>query len=152
MPKKKLIDLYPYRLKESKAEYLLLKRAADQKYGGQWRMIAGKVEPGETHWQAALRELYEETQLKPVKFWTIPSMNNFYEHQSDAVLTIPAFAAQIDIDDSVILNSEHSEATWYKIEQAVEQIPWPEQRRLIKLLNDIVISNQILDDWLVSLN
>ena len=152
MAKKKLIDLYPYRLKESRAEYLLLKRADDQKYGGQWRMIAGKVETGETYWQAALRELYEETQLKPVKFWTIPSMNNFYEHQSDAILTIPAFAAEIDRDDSITLDREHSEATWYTIDQAVDHIHWPEQRRLIKLLNDIVISNQILDDWLVSLN
>ena len=152
MAKKKLIDLYPYRLKENKAEYLLLKRAKGRMYGGQWRMIGGKVEKNETYWEAALRELYEETRLKPVKFWTIPSLNKFYEHHTDEILTIPAFAAQIDGSDSPVLDKEHSVAEWFALEKALKIIPWPEQRRLLKLLDNIVTSNQILDDWLVSLN
>ncbi|MDX1641074.1 MAG: NUDIX domain-containing protein [Balneolaceae bacterium] len=152
MAKKKLIDLYPYRLTENKAEYLLLKRARGQKYDGQWRMIGGKVEEGETYWKAALRELAEETGLKPIEFWSIPSLNKFYEHQTDSILLIPAFAAQIDSTDAVILNKEHSVAKWFDIDRAVECIPWPEQRRLLKLLDSIITSNQILDDWLVSLH
>lgn len=150
MAKKKLIDLYPYRLKENKAEYLLLKRAKGQKYDGQWRMIGGKVEDGEAYWETALRELSEETGLKPEKFWTIPSLNKFYEHHTDSILLIPAFAAQINSSDSVILNKEHSTAEWFDIHKAVECIPWPEQRRLLKLLDTIITSNQILDDWLVT--
>lgn len=115
-------------------------------------MIAGKVEENETYWQAALRELYEETRLEPLKFWTIPSLNNFYEHQSDSILAIPAFAAQIDVNQSITLNREHSKADWLRIDEAVDCIPWPEQRRLLNLLNNLVTSNQILDDWLVSTN
>lgn len=152
MVKKKLIDLYPYRVKEDNAEYLLLKRAKGQLYDGQWRMIGGKVEEGETYWEAALRELYEETRLKPVTFWTIPSLNKFYEHHTDEILTIPAFAAQIEVSASPVLDKEHSVAQWFNIEKAIEVIPWPEQRRLLKLVHDIITSNQILDDWLVSLN
>lgn len=152
MAKKKLIDLYPYRLKENQTEYLLLKRAADQQYDGQWRMIGGKVEGNETHWKAALRELQEETGLRPVKCWTIPSLNRFYEHQTDSILTIPAFAAQIDPSDTIALDKEHSSAEWLDIEKAVNLILWPEQRRLLRLLNNIVTSNQILDDWLVPLD
>jgi len=150
MSKKKLIDLYPYRINNNKVEFLLLKRAAGQKYEGQWRMIGGKVEKDETYWEAAMRELYEETGFKPVKFWAIPSLNKFYEWNSDNILFIPAFAAQIDPSISVVLNSEHSEATWFDINEAVDLIVWPEQRRLLKLLHHIIISNQILDDWLVS--
>lgn len=152
MAEKKLIDLYPYRLKENRAEYLLLKRAEGQKYDGQWRMIGGKVEEGETYWQAALRELFEETGLKPVKYWTIPSLNKFYEHHTDEILTIPAFAARIDSSVPVVLNREHSKAKWFDIDEAIEVILWPEQRRLLKLLHNIITSNQILDDWLVSIN
>lgn len=152
MAKKKLIDLYLYRIKDQQVEYLLLKRAEGQKYDGQWRMIGGKVEKGETYWQAALRELYEETRLKPITYWTIPSLNKFYEHSTDEILTIPAFAAEITKSDSVILDKEHSIAKWFEINDALERIRWPEQRRLLRLLDEIVTSNQILDDWLVSIN
>jgi dihydroneopterin triphosphate diphosphatase len=34
-------------------------------YEGQWRMIGGKVDPDETYWEGALRELKEETGLRP---------------------------------------------------------------------------------------
>ncbi|MDZ7720828.1 MAG: NUDIX pyrophosphatase [Balneolaceae bacterium] len=152
MIKKKLIDLYPYRFNKESLEFLLLKRAEGEKYDGQWRMIGGKVEEGEAHWEAALRELNEETGLKPATFWTIPSLNHFYEWNTDEILLIPAFAAEIDPSDSITLNKEHSTAKWFDIREATELIIWPEQQRLLKLLNNIVTSNQILDDWLVSQN
>ena len=152
MAEKKLIDLYPYRINNKAIEFLLLKRAEGQLYDGQWRMIGGKVDAGETHWQAALRELDEETGLQPLKFWTLPSLNKFYEWNSDTILFIPAFAAQIDSTDSIQLDKEHSEAVWLEINDATERLFWPEQRRLLKLLHNIVTSNQILDDWLVSKN
>jgi len=152
MGKKKLIDLYPYRLLENKVEFLLLKRAKGEKYDGQWRMIGGKVEKGETHWEAALRELDEETGLYPETFWTIPSLNHFYEWNTDKILLIPAFAVEIRSSDSITLNKEHSTAKWFDIVEATDLIIWPEQRRLLKLLHNIVTSNQILDDWLVSQN
>lgn len=152
MAKKKLIDLYPYRFNENEVEFLLLKRAEGEKYDGQWRMIGGKVEEREAYWEAALRELKEETGLKPATFWTIPSLNTFYEWNTDEVLLIPAFAAEISASASIILNKEHSSSKWFDIEEATELIFWPEQRRLLKLLHNIVTSNQILDDWLVSQN
>lgn len=152
MVKKKLIDLYPYRFNNNVVELLLLKRAEGEKYDGQWRMIGGKVEEGEAHWEAALRELDEETGLKPTTFWALPSLNKFYEWNSDEILLIPAFAAEINPADSIKLNKEHSTADWFDIKEATQLIYWPEQRRLLKLLHDIVTSNQILDDWLVSQN
>jgi dATP pyrophosphohydrolase len=153
MAKKKLIDLYPYRLtNNNKLEFLLFKRAEGQKYDGQWRMIGGKVEEGETYWEAALREMDEETGLKPKTFWSLPSLNKFYEWNTDEVLLIPAFGAEISRTDSIVLNEEHSTSKWFDIDEASDLIYWPEQRRLLKLLHDIVTSNQILDDWLVSQN
>lgn len=149
MSKKKLIDLYPYRQTGSGVEYLLLKRSSGKIYENQWRMIGGKVKPGETHWQAALRELKEETGLYPKMFWTIPGINSFYEHQTDQIHLIPAFAAEIEPGSAIQLDDEHSEAGWFSIEKAVDHIRWPEQRRLLNLTNQIVISKKILDDWIV---
>lgn len=152
MADKRLIDLYPYQIVDSKPVYLLFKRAKGQLYHGQWRMIGGKVENDERYWNAALRELYEETHLTPCKLWTVPSVNTFYEHSTDKILQIPAFAAEITADEHIILDSEHSEYKWFELDQALENIVWPEQQRLLRLTHTIITSNQILDDWLVDIS
>jgi len=149
---KRLIDLYPYKLVDKNISYLLFKRAAGRIYDGQWRMIGGKVKIGESHWEAALRELSEETTLKPQLMWTIPSVNSFYEHHTDTILNIPAFAAEIDGSSSIILDSEHSEYAWFSLEDAIDKIIWPEQRRLLRLTDSLITSNQILEDWHVPIS
>lgn len=149
---KKLIDLYPYRLIDGQPQFLLLKRAKGKIYEGQWRMIGGKVTPGETYWQAALRELKEETRLTPVKLWTIPSVNQFYEAASDTIYSIPAFAAQVDEEQQPVLDDEHTGITWAGAENIHEYIHWPEQQRLVQLTNNIILSDKILDDWLIPAN
>ena len=152
MAEKRLIDLYPYKMNGKKIFYLLFKRASGHIYDGQWRMIGGKVQSGESYWEAALRELKEETALKPQFMWTIPSVNSFYEHQTDSILSIPAFAAEIDEANPIILDSEHSDFGWFSLEEALDKIFWPEQRRLLSLTHDLLTSNQILEDWHVPIS
>ena len=152
MAEKRLIDLYPYKMNGKKIFYLLFKRASGHIYDGQWRMIGGKVQSGESYWEAALRELKEETALKPQFMWTIPSVNSFYEHQTDSILSIPAFAAEIDEASPIILDSEHSDFGWFSLEEALDKIFWPEQRRLLSLTHDLLTSNQILEDWHVPIS
>lgn len=149
MSKKKLIDLYPYRFSKNTPEFLLCKRSSGKIYSGQWRMIGGKVESGETYWQAALRELREETALTPDKFWTVPSLNQFYEAKRDMILTIPVFAAEINVSAKPVLNDEHSSFGWFDANEAVSRIIWPEQQRLITTINSIITSTEIPEEWIV---
>jgi len=149
MSKKKLIDLYPYRFSNSTPEFLLCKRSSGKIYSGQWRMIGGKVESGETYWEAALRELREETALTPHKFWTVPSLNQFYEAKRDMILTIPVFAAEINVSAEPVLNDEHSSFGWFDANEAVSRIIWPEQQRLITTINSIITSTEIPEEWIV---
>ncbi|MDV7394038.1 NUDIX domain-containing protein, partial [Arthrospira platensis SPKY1] len=102
---------------------------------------------GETYWQAGLRELKEETGQRPLEYWTVPSLNAFYEFQTDMIHHIPAFAARLDPEAEVVLNEEHSEYKWVGIERVRELVPWPEQRRLMHLIYDILHANGILIDW-----
>lgn len=148
---KKIFDCYPYRLQENHLELLVLKRSTGKQYASQWRMVGGKVEAGETYWQAALRELKEETGLMPKLFWTLPSVNTFYEHQSDQILTAPAFAAECTNAGSIRLDDEHSDYKWIDSGQISLYIKWPEQRRLMKLLNKLVENDNILSDWILDL-
>lgn len=143
----RLIDLYVYRVDAGGVRFLLLHRAPGKLYAGQWRMVGGKVREGETHWQAALREMQEETGLAPREFWALPSVNQFYDHERDCVHTIPAFAARVDDADRITLDSEHTESRWVAAYEAETLLPWPEQVRLIQLLERIVLRNGIIPQW-----
>ena len=148
---KRLIDLYPYRTTHSGPEFLLLKRAKGKIYEGQWRMVGGKAGKDESYWQAALRELKEETGLEPKRFWTLPSINSFYEYKTDMIHQVPAFAAELDPSSGLKLDDEHDNFGWFEAGEAVQLIQWPEQKRLIELADHILKHDQILEEWLVPL-
>lgn len=146
---KRLVDVYPYRIKGNELELLILKRSYDVKYAHQWRMVGGKVHAGETYFEAGLRELQEETGLSPKLFWSIPSINQFYDHNSDSIFQIPAFGAQVEKTVTITLNHEHVSWKWISQDQIDTYIQWPEQKRLMNLLADLVTANQILDEWII---
>ncbi|HMB94118.1 MAG TPA: NUDIX pyrophosphatase [Rhodothermales bacterium] len=127
----RVIDVYPYRFVEQGAEFLLLQRAADVAYAGTWRMVGGKIEPGETAWQAAVRELREETGRTPRRLWALPSANVFYEWEHDRINVAPSFAAELDADP--VLDREHDAFVWLPVDEAVHRLAWPEQQRLARL-------------------
>ena len=52
---KKLIDAYIYREVSNEIEFLILQRAENRIYSGQWRMVGGKVNQNEEYAHAALR-------------------------------------------------------------------------------------------------
>lgn len=146
----RLIDVYPYIFERNEVQFLILKRANNVIYSEQWRMIGGKVQKKETAFETALRELYEETSLKPIQFWTLPSINQFYDAENDMVMQIPAFGAEIGKNPDITLNHEHVRWKWISQDEIDTYIQWPEQKRLMKLLADIVTSNQILDEWIIA--
>lgn len=149
---KKLIDVYVYRWNSGKPEFLLLLRSKKKIYANQWRMVGGKVKEGEYYWAGALREFQEELGAKPSEFWVIPSVNTFYEADTDQVHQIPAFAAHFPSDTSVILNEEHTEYRWVRVDEIESMLAWPEQKRLIRLTNDLLINHQILPEWRIELS
>lgn len=150
---KKLIDVYPYKMQEGTPRFLLFRRSSKKIYGNQWRMVGGKVKSQETSWEGALRELKEETGVKPTKFWVIPSVNQFYEAKTDTVHSIPAFAAELASDADIQLNEEHTQYKWVQINQVQTYIKWPEQRRLMHITHDILTqqSLEILPEWIIDI-
>ena len=66
--KVRVVDAYVYRKTGDKIKYLILKRARTKMYEHLWQGVAGKIEKGEQAWQAAIRELKEETGLDPIGF------------------------------------------------------------------------------------
>jgi dATP pyrophosphohydrolase len=145
----RLVDVYPYRRNQNKVKLLIFKRTAEVIYPNQWRMIGGKAKKEEKLYEAALRELKEETGLVPLLFWTIPSANQFYDHSTDTIHHIPAFAAEIKSNSNIKLNHEHSEYKWISEDEIDNYISWPEQRRLMNYLVTILTKNEILEEWII---
>lgn len=132
----RVVDVYPYREQSVNPEFLLLRRAPHTKYAGQWRMVGGKIEADETAWETGLREVQEETGQSPTRFWTLPSVNAFYEWEHDRVNLAPAFAAALSADP--ILNDEHDDYAWRPAQEAVRYLDWPEQKRLLRLADRVL--------------
>ncbi len=139
----RVVDVYPYRRQGSLVEFLLLKRAEGNVYQGQWRMVAGKMRPGEKAWEAALRELREETGLSPQRFWAVPTLNVFYEWEHDRVNLIPVFAAEVAPGARPRLNDEHERYGWFRAETISSHVHWPEHHRIITLIQDMLHAGRI---------
>lgn len=147
---KGLVDVYPYAQKNNEVLFLILKRSPQVQYSSQWRMVGGKIEEQETAFEAGRRELHEETGLTPHIFWTIPSINKFYDPKTDRVQNIPAFGAEVNPSMEVKLNHEHNEWKWISKDEIDHYIWWPEQKRLMSLLADIIIHKEILNEWIIN--
>jgi len=115
-------------------EVLLLKRT--QTLVGEWCQIAGKVEEGETAWQCALRELDEETGLKPDTLYSADTCEQFYEADLDAITIAPVFVAFIDQISEVSLNHEHSDFRWVSFEEACDLVAFGGQRRVLRWIKE----------------
>ncbi|MCV0425201.1 MAG: NUDIX domain-containing protein [Roseibium sp.] len=121
-------------------EVLLLKRT--QSLAGEWCQVAGSIEDGETAWQAALRELEEETGLTPISLYSADTCEQFYEAARDAITMAPVFVAYIDPGHAVHLNHEHSEYRWVSFDDAVEMVAFGGQRRVLRWVEDEFVNRE----------
>jgi dATP pyrophosphohydrolase len=129
-----LASLVAIRKTEGRHEVLLLKRT--QTLVGEWCQVAGSIEEGETAWQAAIRELDEETGLKPNALYSADTCEQFYEADRDAITIAPVFVAFINPAEKVSLNHEHSEYRWVSFDEAIDMVAFGGQRRVLNWIED----------------
>jgi dATP pyrophosphohydrolase len=108
---------------------------------GAWAVVRGKVEDGETAWGAALRELVEETGVRPGELYQLDTLDSFYLAAADAVYHCPGFCAVVGRDVEIVLNAEHDAYRWVAREHIDRDFLWPGER-----LQAAEICREILDD------
>lgn len=111
-------------------ETLLLQRSRGR-MASVWTYCGGHVEEGEHGWQAALRELLEETSLVPDAFYASTYSEQFYSAHDDVVEIVPAFVARVSAKARVRLNDEHLDHLWVTLDEAAERFPFGSQRDLL---------------------
>src|SRR4051794_12642482 len=109
-------------------EFLQLRRAAGEYGAGMWAIVRGKIEASETAWQAALRELREETGLVPEEFYALNTVETFYLSQDDTVWHVPGFVAVVRRDVTLTLNDEHDATRWVGRDAIDASFLWPGER------------------------
>ena len=135
----RIVEVCVFRIDIAGPEYLLLKRSNDDKiYPGIWQWITGSMRDTESAAKAAVRELLEETGLKPRRLWVVPHVNSFYVEADDAVHLSPLFAVEVSSKDEPRISAEHERHEWCRFDQAREKLVWPGQRRGLEIVHEYI--------------
>lgn len=113
-------------LKKFDDEYkvLLMKRATPV-LKDVWCYIGGGIEEGEKAWEAAYREIQEETGISKVSLYTSNIFDQFYSSIEDYIYVAPVFVGYVANEDNVTLNYEHSDFEWMSFAEAKERASLP---------------------------
>jgi len=111
-----------------------------------WQGVAGKIERKEEAWQAAIRELKEETGFDPARIFIADHISKFYEAHGDRINLVPVFGIEVN-NKNVILSEEHSEYQWQGFEKALESLSWEGQKAGLTTVNKMLIEEDDRLKW-----
>jgi predicted GNAT family N-acyltransferase/ADP-ribose pyrophosphatase YjhB (NUDIX family) len=99
---------------------LLGLRAPGGLMGGRWDLFGGKLEPGEGHREALLRELREELAIE-ARIGEPIEVCLYDDTRDGSVFRSPVFGVN-DWSGGIVLNPEHTEARWF-VPEELEDLP-----------------------------
>ncbi len=143
-----MIEAHIFREINDDIEFLLLKRSEKEIYPGLWQMVTGKVEAGENAYQAAIREINEETGLNAERIWVVPNVDTFYSHELNEISLLPVFAAKVNGTEKIKISDEHTESCWYKPEETKKLLAWEGQRHSVDLIKRYHAKDRIFWDYI----
>lgn len=106
---------------------------------GEWFVVTGFVEPGETHEDAVRREVLEETNLVAMSILPL-NWGSIYEWNGEACeeLNFMCFVKPGD----VVLNEEHIEYEWLDVGDFIERIKWDDDKALLKKILEKALNKE----------
>lgn len=131
-----IIAVYIVRPAQDGIELLMLQRPETHRFAGAWQTVGGHIEEkqGETAWQAALRELDEETSLTVERWFRIDRPETFYNPENDTIYFVPAFVALVAANVEPTISEEHQAWRWQAPEEAAATVDWAAMRDSLLLV------------------
>ncbi len=131
------------------SRYLLLRRCG--KYlAGTWQMVTGGVHENEVAWQAALREIEEETGFEPSSLYTADAVETFYFPPLDRIIHAPAFVVYLsEMLTPRLSPNEHDEFSWLSFEEAKKRLVWSQQKKVISQVHENFVENDPQEHFLI---
>ena len=142
----RVIDAYVYSYESNKLSFLLLKRSRKKIYEYLWQGVAGKIEKNELAWQAALRELKEETGLTAQRIFVADYVSKFYEKHGDRINLVPVFGIEVK-NKKVSLSEEHCNFKWLSFKKAHAKLTWNGQKKGLKAVHSMLNSKDARMKW-----
>lgn len=145
--KVRVVDCWVFRRDSDGLQFLIMRRAPSLLYEGMYHCVHGKIEASEPAWQAAIRELREETGFKPVKMWTADHTSQFYDAANDTFNLIPVFACEVN-QKEVRLSHEHDRYEWLSPSEAEKRVAWENHKKAIRRISEMFMGNFPEKRWL----
>jgi dATP pyrophosphohydrolase len=131
------VQVVVFAVSGGKREYLLLRRVAS--HGGFWQSVTGSLEGNETHREAAVREVREETGVvaDQAELIDLNLTNNFAIAPQWLSRYAPGvthneevcFALEVHSRDVIVDPAEHDAYQWADYEAAASMLYWESSRR-----------------------
>ena len=131
--------IYPIRKTDEGWDFLLLKRVKDR--GGFWQGVTGAPEGDETLYEAAKRELHEETGFSSVKLiktdisYIIPMEDRWKDIYPEGIKQIPEYlfiAITHQVGPPKIDPIEHNNWKWCSYEDAMNLLSLEDNKRALE--------------------
>lgn len=145
------ITAYICRVESGVGRFLLIRRSTPY-LRGTWQMVSGKIEKGEKAWEAALREIREETGLIPDRLYSTNELEMFYEVGQNCINIVPIFLGFIDSEQKVVLSSEHDDFRWVTADEASELLSFDHQKQTVKKLEALFIKTKPQEFLLIDIS
>jgi len=130
-----MIEAHVCRKRKRNYEFLMLKRGENAHYPLIWQMVTGKIKKGETAYEAAKREVKEETNLTIKKMFVVPNVNSFYYSANDTINFVPVFLCLVHNDEEVKISKEHCKYRWVSKVKAKKMVAWSGQQKSLDIIN-----------------
>ncbi len=144
------VDVWPYRMHQGEAEFLLLHRVAADDAPAFWQGVSGWIEADELPHLTALRELREETGLAAEALFTVDAIFDLYQWRRGTVETIVPFAARVADGIDPVLSHEHDDWRWVSLGAALELLPYEPQREAVRrIASDLLERPASADQYLI---
>ncbi|QHE60525.1 NUDIX domain-containing protein [Rossellomorea vietnamensis] len=128
---------------------VLLVKRAESVLKDEWCYIGGGIEEGEKAWEAAYREVEEETGITNLSLYSANTFDRIYSIEGNYIYIAPVFVGFVPGKQEVALNEEHSDYRWLSFEDAMGIVSLPGNEEVLSFIDKHFVQKEAPDYLMV---